>query len=274
VEQDWFCTRERIWREAGAMRMLAPYLPSGSVPAILAEDRDSHWFAMEAAPADAQPWKTPLLAGHIEPSHARRAGTLMATWIRESLAHPEWQDQFSDLSVFDDLRLDPYYRSTAARHPNLAPAFDRLIHHGTTRRVALVHGDFSPKNLLVTEESMMVIDWEVVHWGDPAFDAAFLTNHLALKAFHQPQNSRGLAGLTREFWIELRRGLPHGFEWMEGAAMEHLGGLMLARIDGKSPAEYIRDDFTRNRVRETATRLLTSPVRDLEHLMEREWLWP
>lgn len=274
VEQDWFCTRERIWREAEAMRILSPHLPAGSVPAILAEDRESHWFAMEAAPDDSEPWKSALLDGRLEADHARRAGALMAAWVRESLAHPEWREPFDDLSVFDDLRLDPYYRSTAARHPQLMPAFERLIHHGSTRRVALVHGDFSPKNLLVTGASMMVIDWEVAHWGDPAFDAAFLTNHLALKAFHTPAHAEGLAGLARDFWKELLRGLPRGFEWIEGAAMEHLGGLMLARIDGKSPAEYIRGEAVKGRVRAAATRLLTDPVRGVEHLIEREWPWP
>ncbi|MGC4048767.1 MAG: phosphotransferase [Paludibaculum sp.] len=259
VEQEWLCRRDRIFRESSIMRDLAQLLPPGSVPSILLEDQENYLFAMQAAPEDAQPWKSPLLKGVAGQSHAARAGALLGTWIRESERHPEWQSGYGDQTVFHELRLDPYYRTTAARHPDLAAHFSSLIEESGRRRVSLVHGDFSPKNLLVTAQSMMVIDWEVVHWGDPSFDAAFLTNHLVLKAFHRPESLRDYASASSAFWRSLLETAGPAGAWIEPAAMRHLGCLLLARVDGKSPAEYITEESVRNRVRAAATRLILSP---------------
>ncbi len=143
-------------------------------------------------------------------------------------------------------------------------AIEKLIDDSWQIRTALVHGDYSPKNLLVKGEHIFLIDFEVAHWGDPAFDAAFLLNHLFLKAFHQPRFGELYFSAAREFWAELLDGTEQtalgNFEWM---TLRHLGALMLARIDGKSPVEYIRDDAVKERVRRFASRLLLESPQDL-----------
>jgi 5-methylthioribose kinase len=269
VEQEWLCRRDRIFRESAAIADLAAVLPPGSVPTLVLESPDNFLYAMEAAPADAVPWKSPLLAGEVRLETAAGAGRLLGTWIRESAHQPDWPSAYGDWTVFEELRVDPYYRSTADRHPELAAEFASLIKECRQRRISLVHGDFSPKNLLVSPDSVMVIDWEVVHWGDPAFDPAFLTNHLLLKAFHRPSDWPQYRAAAEAFWQSLHHELDSGFDWLEPAAMRHLGCLMLARIDGKSPAEYIRDEGLKAQIRQVAADLIRRPARTAQQCFDR-----
>ena len=268
VEQDWFCSRARIHSEAAAMRALGQVLPAGAVPALLFEDFENGIIVMESAPPEAQPWKDLLMQGVCDERPARRTGLLHATWIRESAQRPGWGEEFGDLQTFIDLRVDPYYRTTAARHPDLAKHFASLIEQCLERRVSLVHGDLSPKNLLVLDGAVTLIDHEVIHWGDPSFDAAFLTNHFILKGFYRPGLAGPLRRLASVYWGELISGSGAAASWIESAAMAHLGGLMLARVDGKSPAEYL-DHEVRERVRQQARELIKSPPASSDEAFER-----
>jgi 5-methylthioribose kinase len=128
-----------------------------------------------------------------------------------------------------------------------------------------VHGDWSPKNFLVSAAGVMAIDFEVTHFGDPAFDSAFLLNHLLLKSFYRPEWSAKFSRLAGKFWEVYGSGLPPGCDWIEPATLTHLGCLLLARIDGKSPAEYITEPSLQERVRQFARRLIASPA---AHVME------
>ena len=269
VEQDWFCSVERIHRECAAMRALGRVLPQGAVPEVLFEDTENHIFAMQAAEPGAIAWKSLLLEGEIHETTAETIGRYHGAWLRCGESRPEWCEEFGDLAVFDDLRVDPYYRSTAARHPELETYFASLIKECLGRRNSLVHGDLSPKNVLVGSGSVMLIDFEVVHWGDPAFDAGFLFNHFVLKAFHRPRWAVRYAGLAASYRNALAESSGGGFVWIEPAALRHLGGLMLARIDGKSPAEYLTGESVRERVRAAARSLMLSPPDRIEDVFGR-----
>lgn len=259
VQDDWFSNRERIFRESAALCWAAASLPAGSVPEILFEDRENFLFAMTAAPAQARTWKSLLLEGEFDLRIAERIAGMLATIARTSWLDAASESLFGDQSVFDQLRLDPYYRTTAARHPDLALHFDRIIEESSARRVSLVHGDWSPKNFLVSAGAAMAIDFEVVHFGDPAFDSAFLLNHLVLKTFYRPQWSGELRRLALHFWDAYRAGLPSDAGWMESATLAHLGCLLLARIDGKSPAEYVTEAALREQIRGFARQLILTP---------------
>lgn len=271
VAEDWFCTPERIYRECEAIRRLGPVLPDGTVPRVLFEDRENFLFAMTAAPPEALPWKTLLLQGEVEQNTARATGRLLAAMIVETEKKTGWRQTFGDLSVFVELRLDPYYRTTASRHPDLKQSFSALLAECAGRRVSLVHGDFSPKNLLVTPSQTLLIDYEVVHFGDPSFDAAFLTNHLVLKAFHRPQWAARYRAAASAFWEELRAALPPRFDWLEPASIRHLGALLLARIDGKSPAEYIQDPALKDRIRTAAREVILNPPSSIDAVFENNF---
>jgi 5-methylthioribose kinase len=259
VEQDWFSDRGRIFRESAGMRAVAPWLAPHSVPEVIFEDRDNLLFAMNAAPCEASTWKTQLMSGQVDPATAARIGEMLGAIVRNSWQRPEWESAFGDQTVFDQLRLDPYYRSTAARHPELAECFRALVRESQARRVSLVHGDWSPKNFLVWDDHVMAIDFEVIHYGDPAFDTGFLLNHLALKSFYRPQSKLAYLRAAARFWEAYTKGLPEGAAWVEAATIRHLGCLMLARIDGKSPVEYLKDERVREQVRKFARHLIVDP---------------
>lgn len=268
VQEDWFADRRRILRECAAMRLLAPYLPAGAVPEILLEDPDNCLFAMSAAPPGAPTWKALLLAGETAGAIAELVAAILAAMIRVSWGSAEWERLFGDQTAFDQLRLDPYYRFTASRHPDLAPHFAARIGQAR-RRLALVHGDFSPKNFLVSGGAVMAIDFEVIHYGDPSFDAAFLLNHLVLKSFYRPQWAPEYARLGRRFFDLISAALPPGAEGFEADTCRHLGCLLLARIDGKSPAEYIQDEPLRERIRGFARRIIVEPPPTVASVFER-----
>lgn len=269
VKDDWRSERSRIYREAESIQALRPVLGESALPEVIQIDRENFLFIMTAAPPGSVVWKETLLAGEVDLAVARQAGTLLARLINASRADPQLQKRFEDRRVFDQLRIDPYYRTTAARHPDVAEAFQQLIEDSWKIQVSLVHGDYSPKNILVPKgQKIVLIDFEVVHWGDPAFDAAFLLNHLFLKAMHQPRFARLYFDAVREFWTTLTAEFTElPCEGFEPLTVRHLGGLMLARIDGKSPVEYIRDEETKERIRRVAKRVLFEKPQHLEEAL-------
>jgi thiamine kinase-like enzyme len=182
--------------------------------------------------------------------------------IAASWQNPEAERLFGDQTVFDELRIDPYYRYTAARCPEAAGYIGRLMERSGKRRVSLVHGDWSPKNLLVDGSEVWVIDWEVIHFGDPSFDVAFLLNHLLMKSIAIPQYRLELKGLAREFIDALAT------EWAAEAALELLPALLLARVEGKSPAEYL-DAAMQRRARALALDLMQRAAEGAEEVFER-----
>ena len=270
VENEWLADRKRIWRECDALRRLTAILPAGSVPGVVMEDREEFIFAMEAGPADAVDWKTQLLAGEATVETARRVGILLRQTIAATWHSAEWFDVFGDQTYFDQLRLDPYYRFTATKHPGLEEAFADRIHSCRREARALVHGDFSPKNLLVRDgHTVMLIDCEVVHFGDPGFDAGFLLNHLLLKSHHKRGWVARYRELAEAFWEEAKMGPPDDWRaWFLDTTMRHLGCLHMARADGKSPAEYLDAD-ARNRVRGFARELILWPARSVSDAWDR-----
>jgi 5-methylthioribose kinase len=268
VTEEWCSDRNRIFREADAMRRLSPRLTAGHVPRLLFADADDFAIAMEAAPPNAEMWKTLLFRGEFVDLHAHSAGAMLGQTIAST-----WNDEnarriFGDQTVFDQLRIDPYYRFTARRHPDRADYYHALIARSAARAVSLVHGDWSPKNLLASGPDLWAIDWEVVHFGDPSFDAGFLLNHLVLKSIALPQWRAGFAALARVFFEALRENLPPEASWIEQGALEHLPALLLARVDGKSPAEYL-DGAARDRARLIARDMMLHPPTAVEVVFDK-----
>ncbi|MCC6368662.1 MAG: phosphotransferase [Bryobacterales bacterium] len=249
VQEDWFSRRDRIWRESEAIQFLADVLPEGAVPRVLYEDRENYLFAMTAARGE-RTWKEVLIAGEATEEQAEFIGRMHKALLQASAGSARLREAFAGLEVFDQLRLDPYYRFTATRHPEMARLFEAAIARCNTERTGLVHGDWSPKNLMVDGNHVTAIDFEVIHYGDPAFDCAFLLNHLLLKSFFRPQFAALYRRCAEKYWRTLEAG-----KRVEAGTVAHLPLLMMARMDGKSPVEYIRDESLRERIRCFARRL-------------------
>jgi 5-methylthioribose kinase len=261
TEQGWFSDRNRIFREAAAMRWNAN---AGRVPRILVEDPETFTIAMEAAPHGAEMWKTQLFRGEARTEIARAAGLALGSMISAAWNNAEAERVFGDQTVFDQLRIDPYYRFTARQRPEAAEYIADLIARSAARRVSLAHGDYSPKNLLVHGDSVWVIDWEVTHFGDPAFDIGFLLNHLLMKTIALPRHAAKIAPLADAFLDALS---PEAAGLIP-AAFEHLPALLLARVDGKSPAEYL-DGAMREQAASLALRLMRKPASSFDEVLAR-----
>lgn len=248
VAMEWRAPLDRIWTESATLGVLGEILPEGTVPHVLFEDRPDYLFAMTCAPDDAVTWKSLLMEGQCDAAIAARLGTLLGVIHSDSRTHPALRGLLADTSLFEELRVDPYYRTVARRHPNLAPRIDSLITamHRSDEERTLVLGDFSPKNILVHAGGLVLLDFECAHAGDAAFDLGFFLTHLLLKQVRAivagNERDRSYLSLTRDFWAAYleRRALPPAaaLEFIR-RANRHTAACCLARVDGKSPVEYL-----------------------------------
>ena len=258
---EWRSRLDRIWREVAVMRILGSILEPGLVPKILFEDRQNYLFGMEAIDEHHIVWKTALLADQIDPQIASRLGDVLATLHARTWDNPEIRRQMSDVTVFDELRIDPYYRKIAHVHPRIRDRIEWLLHEMQNQRHCLVLGDFSPKNILMTGDRITLVDFETGHFGDPGFDLGFFLTHLTLKAIRRLENGRAFLDLARRFWneyqVRLRRDVPHAHQ-LDTRSVVHWAACVLARIDGKSPVEYL-DEPRRETARRLAIDVLCQP---------------
>jgi 5-methylthioribose kinase len=290
VAQPWFCSVERIWREVEVLDTLGLLLSprkhmTSILPTVYFQDRDNYLFTMQAAPRESRTWKADLLDGILNTSIAAECGALLGnihgrTWGNTAL-------KLFDRTYFRELRIDPYYRATAKKHTDLAPLFDELILSLEQHAYCVVHGDFSPKNLLLWEEPnhdasrLMLIDYEVGHDGDPAFDVGFFLAHLIAKGVHLSflrllPNHAGFPtlGLCHEFLRSYLQSLRSEVPRAEAAepaiaalqqrVVMNLAGCLLARVDGKSPLEYLSHEIERETVRSIARRLFDARPATIE----------
>ena len=257
----WEVTVERNAAEAAWLRLVGAWFP-GSVPEVLGEDRQARLFAMTwLAPAEHPVWKQELLNGHIDPAFAAAVGARLAAIHARSAGQPGIAERFANQATFEPIRLEPYLRATALRHHGLANRLNALADTTAATRLALMHGDVSPKNILCGPSGPVFIDAECACWGDPAFDLAFCLNHLLLKAAWLPEHAEALLAT----FDALTRHYLRAVNWEPAEALERrcaalLPALALARIDGKSPVEYIDSDAARDDVRRRAIPLIERPV--------------
>jgi 5-methylthioribose kinase len=257
VEADWPFDRSRILVERDCMAYLGTLLPPGSVPVVRFSDEESFAFGMTCAPPDGVLWKEALLGGVVENAAAERAGSLLGR-IHSAAAGDEWaRRRFIDQTVLIQGRVDPYHLTAAQANPDLAPIIHAEVERLLGTQLMLVLGDYSPKNTFVYADRVLVLDFEVAHWGDPAFDVAFCLTHLSLKACKFPDRAASYLGAARLFWAAYIGAVPDDHGRTEAAAVRELGCLLLARIDGKSKIEYITDEPTQAFVRDLAAGVLT-----------------
>ncbi|HWE35086.1 MAG TPA: phosphotransferase [Isosphaeraceae bacterium] len=270
TEMLWVSRLDRIWHETAALELLAGLLPTGAVPRVLFEERDDFLFAMEHAPAGAVPWKQELLDGRADPEVARRAGAILGAMHAATAGQPALAAApLSETDLFDQLRIDPYYRTAARAHPDLATTLDALIASMAVPGPTFVHADFSPKNILVHDDGLMVVDFETAHAGDPAFDLGFFTSHLILKALRAGPGVGSYLDLARAFLDSYRDRSCAGIgDDLERRSVRHAAACVLARVDGKSPVEYL-DVPARGRARALARDALRDGIDTWRELLDR-----
>ena len=270
VAAEWHAPISRNAFEWAWIRFAARHVPL-HVPQPLAHDPEAGLFAMSfLEPAGHPVWKRQLLDGQIDVATARAVGKVLARIHSASAGDGAVARQFSTLDNFRALRLEPYLIATGRKHPDLAARLDALARCTGAASIALVHGDVSPKNILVGPDGPVLLDAECAWYGDPAFDLAFCLNHLLLKCLlRRTQRESFLASFEA-----LRDAYCSGVDWEDAASLEMraaalLPGLLLARVDGKSPVEYLLGrDADQALVRETARRLLLQPRSRLDEVAD------
>ncbi len=257
VEQLWEVPVERNRYERMWMETANAIIP-GVAPRVLAAD-DAGCFAMELL--ESYPlWKAQLAEGHADRDFARQVGSCLARVHAATAGDGRCAAQFDTDANFHAIRLEPYLLAAARVHPSHTAVLTNLVERTANTRLALVHGDVSPKNILVGPRGPIFLDAECAWYGDPAFDLAFCLNHLLLKCLWVPVRR---SAFLKCFDV-LAAAYLQGVGWepradIEWRAATLLPGLLLARVDGKSPVEYLTSEADKNFIRETAARLLQSP---------------
>jgi aminoglycoside phosphotransferase (APT) family kinase protein len=263
VAADWRAPTERNRYEVGWLRFAATVVPD-AVPPVLGADDVALAFAMPWLPPERYPvWKSLLRDGVVEPAFAGQVGSALAAIHAASAGRADLAREFATDANFHAIRLEPYLEATGREHPDLAAALAALVARTASTRLALVHGDVSPKNVLAGPRGPVFLDAECAWYGDPAFDLAFCLNHLLLKGVWRPTHRRAYHAC----FVALRQAYAAGVSWEPASgvlerAAALLPALMLARVDGKSPVEYIRTPANHDAVRQFARERVARPPGD------------
>ena len=266
VQMEWLADVRRVIREGEAMQWLRARLGGPHIPRLLHLDRERNLLVMEAIPPPAENYKAILLRGKVDPALAEQFGGLLAR-IHNATMDLESHRQFGDATFFDELRLSPYYDTIAARHPALAARIGALRRECRESVFCLVHGDYSPKNILVLHGHLILLDYEVAHFGNPSFDLGFALTHYLAKALHVPGRGPAFIDAARRFWGTYRGQARIAPEAIAHAG-QHLAAILLARMDGKSPLEYFTDPERKRTVREISARTLNDDAARIEDVIE------
>jgi aminoglycoside phosphotransferase (APT) family kinase protein len=266
VAADWRAPPERAAAEVAWIRLVAGIDPDW-VPAIRGEDRAHHLFAMDFLPWPI--WKFELAVGRIDIDFAHAAGTALARIHGATAGRTEVAAAFDNGAQFLALRLEPYLLFTAERHPMLAPAIQGEAARVASARIALMQGDISPKNILCGPQGPVFLDAETACYGDPAFDLAFCLNHFLLKAVWHPE----FTGAYAQSFAATAQAYRAGATWEPASAIDRrtarlLPMLLLARVDGKSPVEYLTEESDKSFVRAAAIQMIVEPPVNLDALAE------
>ncbi len=268
VASEWHAPVERNRFEVAWYEIAGSVVPEAAPP-VLYHDAEAMLCAMAYLdPASHRLWKNELRDGRADPAFAAEVGRRLAAIHGATAGDHEVARRFPRNDIFYAIRLEPYLEATAARHPDLREVLFGLSARTAATRLVMIHGDVSPKNILAGPEGPVFLDAECACIGDPAFDLAFCVNHLLLKSLWNPAARDGFNAA----FTALADAYLAGVDWeppadLEARAVHLLAGLFLARVDGKSPVEYVTAEADRERVRRCARRLLLVPAGTLEAVL-------
>jgi 5-methylthioribose kinase len=269
VEDDWRCSTARNITECEAIRYASGLFPD-NLPRILHADSERRLFVMEYFGSEFSPWKSQLLDGIVDLNVAESIGTLLAKMHTASWRADDVRRRFDTGANFFALRIEPYLLTTSQHHPELKQIYQNEADRLQRTALALVHGDWSAKNFLVSKDRVVILDWEVAWFGDPAFDAAFFLTLVYLKSLFRSDKFEEFIDLTRVFRSVYGQQMYQHDSQLEQRIIRLTLMLMLARIDGKSPVEYITSEADKHLVRSFTRQALLD---DLDNWGEVDRRW-
>jgi 5-methylthioribose kinase len=253
----WVADQRRAIVEANAMQVYHTITPD-SVPELIDCDPDEFTLTMSHLPRSCTNWKTDMLEGRIHPEMGSELGLILAKWHNAAALSVEIKAEFMEDSLFEQLRVAPFYRAVAAVNPQLTSVIDALIAEITEVKTTLVHGDFSPKNIMATTDNRpIVLDFEVAHTGNPVFDLAFLLAHLLCKIIRTQNNSE--KALLLETASQFHNTYKANTQLPVAESLpRHIALIALARIEGVSPVNYLDQSAQQRLIAITKAALLDS----------------
>jgi aminoglycoside phosphotransferase (APT) family kinase protein len=268
VQAEWHSDPRRIEREALGIQTLAQIAPPDSITPLIFLDPRHHLLAMQAVPKPHENWKSMLMSGRIDPDHVRQFARLLASIHSAGFQRrDEFASPFDDRTYFESLRLEPYYLYSAQRMPAVEPFINRLVADTRATRYTLVHGDYSPKNVLVHNGRIVLLDHEVIHFGDGAFDLGFALTHFLSKANALSAHRRRFVDSAHLFWQTYRAAvIAPDPDALESRAVRHILGCLLARCVGRSPLEYLAPPAAARQAN-AASALMDAPPTTIERLI-------
>ncbi len=253
----WKADQRRAIVEANGMKLLHSITPE-NVPDLIDLDPEEFTLTMDRLPRECTVWKTDLLEGVIKPSVGKDLGRILATWHNFGANSKESLDAYMEDSLFDQLRVTPFYRAVAKVNPGLDNRIQELITEITTIKITLVHGDFSPKNIMITgTDKPIVLDFEVMHTGNPVFDLGFVSAHLLCKYLRTEDSSQ--KSLLRETAIAFINSYDQTCNIPVATSLpHHVAVIALARVEGVSPVNYL-DESAKARVQSVTKAAIANP---------------
>ena len=263
VEADWRAKRERTELEAAAMR-LCDRLTPGRVPRVIDNDASTHVVVMELLPDDALNWQSEIVEGRTHADVGAWAGQTLGIWHARTAGDAAVAAAFDDFESFEQQRLSPFYEAVSERLPEVAGDVAGLVEELRGRR-CFVDGDFAMKNTLVAPGRNWVLDFEVAHYGNPVFDLGFFLSFVVLSAVRWQALIPELRALGDGFLSGYDDAAGADFAGERASVTAHTAALMLARTDGKSPAQFL-DQPSQEQAREVGIMLLRHPKQGI-------WQW-
>ena len=253
----WKADQRRAIVEANGMKLLHSITPE-NVPDLIDLDPEEFTLTMDRLPRECTVWKTDLLEGVIKPSVGKDLGRILATWHNFGANSKESLDAYMEDSLFDQLRVTPFYRAVAKVNPALDNRIQELITEITTIKITLVHGDFSPKNIMITgADKPIVLDFEVMHTGNPVFDLGFVSAHLLCKYLRTEDLAQ--RALLRETAIAFKNPYAQTCNIpVANSLPHHVAVIALARVEGVSPVNYL-DEAAKARVQSVTKAAIANP---------------
>jgi tRNA A-37 threonylcarbamoyl transferase component Bud32 len=264
VDEEWLAKQERTEVEAAAMELCGRLSP-GRVPRILGVDPGAHVLVMELLPEGARNWQAEVAAGRPHAEAGRWAGETLGIWHAGTAGDERVARSFDDYESFEQLRLRPFFETMIGRLPDLEPEIAPRLAELRDGRVCLVHGDYAMKNMLIGDTGRWVLDFEVAHYGNPVFDLGFFLSFAVLSAIRWPELCDPMQELAAGFVDGYHQHAGEAFAGGPASLAAHTACLILARTDGKSPAQFL-DPPARARARQIGSAMLRRPEDGL-------WAW-
>ena len=269
VDDDWHAPIKRNWYEYQWFRTVENLIPD-SVPKVIACDKENYAFIMEYFPSDKfSVWRTDLFEGKVDLRSCELLGKLLSAIHNGTQSNPTLKEMFSTNDIFYATRIDPYFNEPGRKNPKVKSALDQISEDLLSTKLALVHGDISPKNILVSNKSPIILDAECAWYGEPAFDLAFLLSNLLLKMFVVKNVIDELDLACSKFinsYLELANWEKYNVIKEKTAYI--LPALLLGRIDGKVPVYYIKEDYLKSQIRNLVIPLLLNQTTELDYIQK------